>query len=38
VLELFAGLDDTAVKQLYGQLGELRVQLARNEQSTGEGR
>ncbi len=31
VLELFAGVDDAGVKQLYTQLGELRVQLVRNE-------
>lgn len=31
VLELFAGVDDAGVRQLYAQLGALRVQLERNE-------
>ena len=34
VLELFAGLDVKTVQQLYTQLGALRVQLVRNDQST----
>jgi DNA-binding MarR family transcriptional regulator len=35
ILELFGGVDDRVVKQLYGQLGELRVQLVRHDQSNG---
>ena len=35
ILELFAGLNDPVVKQLYGELGKLRVQLVRNDRSTG---
>jgi DNA-binding MarR family transcriptional regulator len=31
ILELFGRLDDGAVKQLYAQLGELRVQLVGNQ-------
>jgi DNA-binding MarR family transcriptional regulator len=31
VLELLGGMDDARVKQLYAQLGELRVQLVHNE-------
>jgi DNA-binding MarR family transcriptional regulator len=34
VLELFAGLDVKTVQQLYTHLGELRVHLVRNDQST----
>jgi DNA-binding MarR family transcriptional regulator len=34
ILELFAGLGDTVVKQLHGELGKLRVQLVRNDGST----
>jgi DNA-binding MarR family transcriptional regulator len=37
ILELFAGLDVKTVQQLYGQLGQLRVHLMRNEQSSSEG-
>jgi len=32
ILELFAGLDSAAVRQLHVQLGRLRVHLVRNEQ------
>lgn len=35
ILELFAGLDDAAVKQLHEQLGRLRVQMVHQERSTG---
>ena len=35
ILELFAGLDGRTVQQLYTQLGQLRVQLVRNEQVAG---
>ena len=35
ILELFAGLNDTVVKQLYAELGKLRVQMVRNDRSTG---
>ena len=31
-VELFAGLDATAVQQLHAQLGQLRVHLVRNDQ------
>ena len=31
VLELFGGMDDASVRQLHAQLGELRMQLVRNE-------
>ena len=34
ILELFGRLDDSAVKQLYAQLGALRVQLVRNHEET----
>jgi DNA-binding MarR family transcriptional regulator len=33
ILELFAGLDGHVVQQLYTQLGQLRVQLVRNDQA-----
>jgi len=33
ILELFAGLDAKTVQQLYAQLGTLRVQMVRNDQS-----
>ena len=33
ILELFAGLEGHVVQQLYTQLGQLRVQLVRNEQA-----
>jgi DNA-binding MarR family transcriptional regulator len=36
ILELFGGLDAKTVQQLYGQLGALRVQLVRNDQSAEE--
>ena len=36
ILELFAGLDAKTVQQLYAQLGELRVKLMRQEQTTDE--
>jgi len=36
ILELFAGLDARTVQQLYAQLGQLRVQLMRNDQSSEE--
>ncbi|HKX40310.1 MAG TPA: MarR family transcriptional regulator [Burkholderiaceae bacterium] len=36
VLELFAGLNDAVVKQLYGELGKLRVQLVRNDRLAGD--
>jgi DNA-binding MarR family transcriptional regulator len=35
ILELFAGLNDGVVKQLYGELGKLRVQIVRNDRSAG---
>jgi DNA-binding MarR family transcriptional regulator len=35
ILELFAGLNDAVVKQLYGELGKLRVQIVRNDRSGG---
>jgi DNA-binding MarR family transcriptional regulator len=35
ILELFAGLDDAAVKPLYGELGKLRVQMVRNDRAAG---
>jgi DNA-binding MarR family transcriptional regulator len=35
ILELFAGLNDAVVKQLYGELGKLRVQLMRNDRPAG---
>jgi DNA-binding MarR family transcriptional regulator len=35
ILELFAGLNDAVVKQLYGELGKLRVQMVRNDRSAG---
>ena len=35
ILELFAGLNDDVVKQLYGELGKLRVQIVRNDRSAG---
>ena len=35
ILELFAGLNDGVVKQLYGELGKLRVQMVRNDRSAG---
>jgi DNA-binding MarR family transcriptional regulator len=34
ILELFAGLDDAAVKPLYGELGKLRVQMV-NDRAAG---
>lgn len=36
ILELFAGLDARTVQQLYAQLGQLRVHLMRNDQSSEE--
>ena len=36
ILELFAGLDVKTVQQLYTQLGALRVQMVRNDQSAEE--
>jgi DNA-binding MarR family transcriptional regulator len=36
ILELFDGLDTKTVQQLYSQLGALRVQLVRNDQSAEE--
>jgi DNA-binding MarR family transcriptional regulator len=36
ILELFGGLDLKTVQQLYSQLGALRVQLVRNDQSAEE--
>ena len=36
ILELFAGLDPKTVQQLYAQLGQLRVQLVRLDQSANE--
>ncbi len=36
ILELFAGMDDKIVKQLHDQLGQLRVQLVRNDRSNGD--
>jgi DNA-binding MarR family transcriptional regulator len=36
ILELFASLDDTVVRQLHEQLGRLRVQLVHNERSAEE--
>ena len=36
ILELFAGLDVKTAQQLYSQLGALRVQLVRNDQSAEE--
>ena len=38
ILELFAGLGDADVKQLYTRLGDLRVQLVNNDRSTGDKR
>ncbi len=35
ILELFSGLDAKAVRQLYAQLGQLRVHLLNGEQSGG---
>ena len=35
ILELFAGLNDAAVRLLYGELGKLRVQMVRNDRSGG---
>jgi DNA-binding MarR family transcriptional regulator len=35
ILELFAGLSDSVVRQLYGELGKLRVQMVRNDRSAG---
>ena len=36
ILELFAGLDAATVRQLYAQLGKLRVHLVKNEQAAEE--
>jgi len=36
ILELFAGLDAKTVQQLYAHLGQLRVHLVRNGQSSEE--
>ena len=36
ILELFAGLGDTVVKELHHELGRLRVQLVRNDRSSAE--
>ena len=36
ILDLFSGLDAATVKQLYAQLGRLRVHLVRNEQTAEE--
>ena len=36
ILELFAGMDDSVVKQLHDQLGRLRVQLVHNDRSNGD--
>jgi len=36
ILELFAGLNDGVVKQLYGELGKLRVQMVRNDRVAGD--
>jgi DNA-binding MarR family transcriptional regulator len=38
ILELFAGLDDPAVRQLHERLGRLRVQLVRNHHAGGSGK
>ena len=35
ILELLGGLDDTVVRQLYDQLGRLRVQLVDRERGAG---
>lgn len=34
ILELFSGLDSAAIKQMYGQLGQLRVHLVQQQTST----
>ena len=35
ILELFAGMNDAAVRPLYSELGKLRVQMVRNDRSAG---
>jgi DNA-binding MarR family transcriptional regulator len=37
ILEMFSGLDTRTVRQLYAQLGQLRVHVMRNEPAGEEG-